>query len=61
MPFLTEQFPSVLKTAKVIPVYEINLKLIMQIIDQYPFYLILKRLLKKSCTKDCLIFWMSAI
>ena len=38
-----------------------NLKLIMQIIDQYVTYLILKKLLRNSCTKDCLIFWISTI
>ena len=61
MSFLTGQFPSVLKIAKVIPIHKKNLKLIMPIIEQYPFHLILKRLLKHSCTKDCLILWTSTI
>ena len=38
-----------------------NLRLVMRIIDQYPFYLVLKRLFKNSCTKDCLTFWISKI
>ena len=59
MSFLTGQFPSVLKIAKVIPIHKDNQ--IMQIIDQYLSYLILKRLLRNSCTKDCLIFWISTI
>ena len=33
----------------------------MRIIDQYPFYLILKKLVRNSCTKDCLLFWISTI
>ena len=38
-----------------------NLKLIIRIIDQYLSDLILKRLLRNSCTKDCLIFGISII
>ena len=61
MSFSTGQFPSVLKIAKAIPIHKSNQKLIIQIIDQYPFYIILKRLLKNSFTKDYLIFWTSTI
>ena len=46
--FSTGQFDSVLKIAKIIPIHKNNLKLITQITDQYPFYLILKRLSKNS-------------
>ena len=40
MSFLTGQFPSVLKIVKVIPIHKKNLKLIVQIRDQYTFNLI---------------------
>ena len=33
----------------------------MRIVDQYPYYLILKKLVRNSCTKDCLLFWISTI
>ena len=56
MSFSTGQFPSVLKIAKAILYIKCNQELIIQIIDQYPSYLILKRLLKNSCTKGYLIF-----
>ena len=61
MSFLTGQFPSVLKIVKVIPIHKKNLKLIVQIRDQYTFNLIWKRLLKSSCTRDSLIFGISTI
>ena len=52
MSFLTGQFSSVLKIANVTPIQKTNLKWIMQILDQYPFYLIFKRLLRNSCLKN---------
>ena len=55
MPFSTGQFLSVLKIAKVILIHK-KQRLIIQIIDQYPCYLILKGSLKNSCTKGYLIF-----
>ena len=50
--FSTGQFSSVLKIVKVIPTHKkYNQKLIIQFIDLYPFYLILKRSLKNSWPK----------
>ena len=48
MLFITGKFTSVLKIAEVTPIHKKNQKLIIQIIDQYPFDLILKRLQKRQ-------------
>ena len=53
---ISQTLPSVFKIAKAIPIHKNNQKLIIETVDQYPSYLILKRLLKNSCTKGYLIF-----
>ena len=47
--FMTGAFPSVLKTAKVVPVFTAT-------ISQSPCYQILKKYLKNLCIKDCIPF-----
>ena len=54
--FITGVFPSVLKTAKVVPVFKKDSKLIITIIAQSPCYQILKKFLKNLCIRDCILF-----
>ena len=51
--FITGVFPSVLKTAKVVPVFKQDSKFIATIV-QSPFYQILKKYLKNLCIRDCI-------
>ena len=59
--FLTGQFPSVPKIAKVKPIHKKQSKVDYVNYRPIPFCLMMKILLKNSCKKDYLIFWISTI
>ena len=52
--FTTGVFPFVLKTAKVVPVFKKDSKLVT--VAQFPCYQILKKYLKSLCIRDCIPF-----
>ena len=54
--FMTGVFPSVLKTAKVVPVLKKDSKLDYSNYAQYPCYQILKKFFKNLRIRDCIPF-----
>ena len=59
LPFMTGVFPSVLKTAKVGPVFKKDSKLDYSNYHLIPCYQILKKHLKSSCIRNCIPFSIS--
>ena len=59
--FTTGVFPSVLKTAKVVPVFKKDSKLDYSNYAQFPCYQILKKYLKSLCKGDCIPFLIRII
>ena len=59
--FLTGQFPSVLKIAKVLPIHKKESKIDYANYRPTPFLSNIEKIIENSCTKDCLTFWTSTI